>query len=190
MAPASSSFCTTGALRFGDAPQSRACRRWSACGGVEVVLERERHAVQQAAGGRALRVGGARRGTHGRGIEMDEGVERRRLVGARQQGVGVGQGGRFAAADRGRRVADRQVGRIHASSGKGARPNDHTARRAARRVQPSARSAAWTIAAASTSKWARSAARVSLRPKPSVPSVTQRRPGGRKARICSGTART
>ncbi len=51
-------------------------------------------------------------------------------------------------------------------------------------------SAACTIASASTSKWRRKAARVSLRPKPSVPSVTQRRPGGRKARICSGTART
>ncbi len=57
-------------------------------------------------------------------------------------------------------------------------------------LQPSERSAASTIACASTSKWRRNAARVSLRPKPSVPSVTQRRPGGRKARICSGTART
>ena len=57
--------------------------------------------------------------------------------------------------------------------------------RAAERRSASARNAAATIAAASTSKWRRSAARVSLRPKPSVPSVTQRRPGGRNARICS-----
>ena len=56
--------------------------------------------------------------------------------------------------------------------------------------QPRARSAACAMASASTSKCRRNAARVSLRPKPSVPSVTQRRPGGRNARICSGTART
>ena len=47
-----------------------------------------------------------------------------------------------------------------------------------------------TTAAASTPKNARSAARVSLRPNPSVPSVMKRRPGGTKARTVSGTART
>ena len=66
----------------------------------------------------------------------------------------------------------------------------HGAARSRERSAERAQARAWTIASASTSKWRRSAARVSLRPKPSVPSVTQRRPGGRKARICSGTART
>ena len=47
-----------------------------------------------------------------------------------------------------------------------------------------------TTAAASTPKNARKAARVSLRPNPSVPSVMKRRPGGTKARTVSGTART
>lgn len=49
---------------------------------------------------------------------------------------------------------------------------------------------ACTTLAASTPKNARSAARVSLRPKPSVPSVRNERPTGRNARTLSGTART
>ncbi len=161
--------------------------------------------MQRAGGGAALRVGGAGRRPHLLGVEMDEGVERCRLLGLGEQGLGIRQSGRLAP-----RIAAaaslivKAVGSM-ASFGKGARRNDHsralgvdgawtlvpTPSGAERRfAQPSERNAAWTIAAASTSKCARSAARVSLRPKPSVPSVTQRRPGGRKARICSGTART
>ena len=92
-------------------------------------------------------------------------------------------------------AAARSVGRPAALAGVPALTERGAQRRASsdrrsRERQPSERSAAWTIASASTSKWRRSAARVSLRPKPSVPRVTQRRPGGRKARICSGTART
>ena len=44
--------------------------------------------------------------------------------------------------------------------------------------------------AASTLKQARNAARVSLRPKPSVPSVVQGRSDGSQARMLSGSART
>ena len=54
----------------------------------------------------------------------------------------------------------------------------------------SAVSASCAMLAASTWKYARSAARVSLRPKPSVPSVWKERPAGMNARTLSGTART
>ncbi len=57
-------------------------------------------------------------------------------------------------------------------------------------IQPCSCRAVRTTLAASTPNSARKAWRVSLRPKPSVPSMRQRRPSGRKARTASGTART
>lgn len=66
----------------------------------------------------------------------------------------------------------------------------HDGNRSARPYRNSAARATRAMCAASTPKNSRSAARVSLRPKPSVPSVTKRRPCGTNARTVSGTART
>ena len=73
----------------------------------------------------------------------------------------------------------------------GAHPGQHTsAKTNHQNTHQQADNATRTTAAASTPKNARNAARVSLRPNPSVPSVMKRRPGGTKARTVSGTART
>ena len=73
----------------------------------------------------------------------------------------------------------------------GAHPGQHTsAKTNHQNIHQQADNATRTTAAASTPKNARNAARVSLRPNPSVPSVMKRRPGGTKARTVSGTART
>src|SRR5262249_56019422 len=55
-------------------------------GGVDVVLERERHAVQrsQPLAAPALLVGADRRGAHASGLEADESIELRRRA-TRQQ---------------------------------------------------------------------------------------------------------
>ena len=96
------------------AQRRRACRRGDACG-VDVVFQRERHAVQRAELGaaRAKGVGGLRRGAHLGGVVVDEGVQARMLLGAREQGVGISNGAEFAALQCGGGFGDRQGGDVH-----------------------------------------------------------------------------
>ena len=80
-------------------------------GGVEIVLQRQRHAVELAEGraGRALPVGFAGGGADALGVKRDEGVEIGVRRGARQQRVGERLGRGFAGADRVRRLGHSKV---------------------------------------------------------------------------------
>src|SRR5262249_46559249 len=83
-------------------------------GGVDVVLERERHAVQrsQPLAAPALLVGADRRGAQASGLEADESVELRRRA-ARQQRLGQILGRKLAVAYRLCRLADAKLRDFH-----------------------------------------------------------------------------
>ena len=85
----------------------RECRRTSRrrkIGRVEIIFQRDRHAVQrtEALAALTLLVGAPRRGTHRIRIKADEGVEGRRPCASIEQGVDQGLRGDIPGADRGR----------------------------------------------------------------------------------------